>query len=524
MAPADRPTPSHADYLAELNARKAKGIRSDDDPAVQRQHDRGKMTARERIDVLFDKGSFIETDALVTHRMTAPGFEENRPPGDSVVTGYGTVDGRTVFAYSQDFTVFGGTVSEAAAEKIVKVQDLSLKVGAPIVALNDSGGARVQAGISGLKGYGDIFLRNVLASGVVPQIAVMLGPTAGGAVYSPAIMDFTYMVEGVSFMGITGPDIVKTVTGEEISMEELGGARTHASVSGVAHFSVKGGEQTLNEVRSLLAFLPSNNMEDPPWVDTGDDPNRRCEGIEDLVPADGMQPYPVRRVIEKIVDNGDFLEIHALWAQNIVVGFGRMAGRAIGIVGNNPESLAGSLDIDASRKAARFVRFCDCFNIPLVTLVDVTGYLPGTQQEHGAIITHGAKLLYAYAEATVPKIVVILRKAYGGAYVAMSSKSLRADVNLAWPGSEIAVMGSAGAIDLIYRRRIAEADDPEAERQRLLQEYEGEFYNPYQAASLGFVDDVIDPADTRRVIVRSLEMLQDKADTTPPKKHGNVPL
>jgi len=516
--------PSQAAYLAELKRRKSEGIRSDDDPAVQRQHERGKLTARERLDILFDKGSFVELDALVTHRTTGFGLENNKPPGDSVVTGYGTVEGRVVFAYSQDFTVFGGTVSDAAAEKIVKVQDLSLKVGAPIIAMNDSGGARIQAGITGLKGYGDIFLRNVLASGVVPQIAVSAGPTAGGAVYSPAIMDFTYMVEGVGQMAITGPDIVKSVTGEEITMEELGGAQTHATKSGVAHFAVKGGEQTLNEVRSLLSFLPSNNMEDPPFLDTGDDPDRRCEELSTVVPADGMRPYDVREVIRHVVDNGDFLEIHALFAKNIVVGLARMGGRVVGLVGNNPETMAGSLDIDASRKAARFVRFCDCFNIPLVTLVDVTGYLPGTQQEYGGIITHGAKLLYAYAEATVPKVVVILRKAHGGAYVAMSSKSLRADVNLAWPGAEIAVMGSGGAVDLIHRRAIAAADDPEAERQRLLQEYENEFYNPYQAASMGFIDDVIDPADTRRLLIRALDMLQDKADITPPKKHGNIPL
>ncbi|MEE8115475.1 MAG: acyl-CoA carboxylase subunit beta [Gemmatimonadales bacterium] len=515
---------SHEDYQAELRKRKAAGRKADDHPAVQRQHERGKLTARERLDILFDKGSFIELDALVTHRMTSFGMENNKPPGDSVVTGYGTVDGRVVFAYSQDFTVFGGTVSAAAAEKIVKAQDLSLKVGAPIVAMNDSGGARIQAGITGLKGYGDIFLRNVLASGVVPQIAVMAGPTAGGAVYSPAIMDFTYMVEGVGQMAITGPDIVKTVTGEEITMEELGGARTHATKSGVAHFAVQGGEQTLNEVRSLLAFLPSNNMEDAPFVDTGDDPNRRCEQLIEIVPADGKRPYDVREVIEQVVDNGDFLEVHALWARNIVVGFGRMGGRSVGIVGNNPDTMAGSLDIDASRKAARFVRFCDCFNIPLVTLVDVTGYLPGTQQEYAGIITHGAKLLYAYAEATVPKVVVILRKAHGGAYVAMSSKSLRADINVAWPGAEIAVMGSGGAVDLIHRREISAADDPDATRQRLLAEYEEEFYNPYQAASLGFIDDVIDPADTRKVIISSLNMLQEKSDTTPPKKHGNIPL
>ena len=521
---AEQSPPSSDGQLAALEARRAASRLGGGEAAINRQHERGKLTARERLDIFFDEGSFEELDAVVIHRATRFGLDQRTYPGDAVVTGYGTVEGRTVFAYAQDFTVFGGSVSEAVAEKVVKVQDLSVKVGAPIIALNDGGGARIQEGVSSLRGYGDIFLRNVLASGVVPQIAVSCGPAAGGGVYSPAIMDFIFMVEGIGQMYITGPDVIREVSGEEVTHEELGGAHTHATLSGVAQFVIKGEEETLHTVRHLLGHLPANNMEDPPYVDVGDDPDRRNDEFPELVPADTSRPYDVRQVIRGLIDNGDFLEVHAQFARNIAVGFGRMDGRTVGMVGNSPDTLAGVLDIDASRKAARFVRFCDCFNIPIVTLVDVPGFLPGTQQEYGGIITHGAKLLYAYAEATVPKIAVTLRKAYGGAYVVMSSKHLRSDVNLAWPGAEIAVMGAGAAVNIIHRRAIAAADDPEAERARLIQEYEDEFANPYQAAELGYIDEVIDPRDTRRTIIRNLAMLTNKADVTPPKKHGNIPL
>ncbi len=515
---------SAEELRAELAKRKAAGRLGGGDAALERQRARGKLTARERLDILFDQGSFEELDALVTHRATRFGLSEKKPPGDAVVTGHGAIDGRTVFAYAQDFTVFGGSLSEVVGEKIVKIQDLSLKVGAPIIALNDGGGARIQEGVSSLKGYGDLFLRNVLASGVVPQIAVNCGPTAGGGVYSPAIMDFIFMVDGIGQMYITGPDVIRAVSGEEVTHEELGGARTHATRTGVAHFAIKGEEETLHTVRHLLSYLPSNNMEDPPWLEGSDDPDRRNDNFLDLVPTDPFQPYDIREVIRSMVDDGDLLEIHAQWARNIVVALARMGGQTVGVVGNAPDTLAGVLDIDASRKAARFVRFCDCFNIPLITLIDVPGFLPGTQQEHGGIITHGAKLLYAYAEATVPKVAVTLRKAYGGAYVVMSSKHLRSDINLAWPGAQIAVMGAEGAVNIIHRRALAAADDLEAERARLISEYEAEFNNPYHAAELGYVDDVIDPRDTRRSVIRALAMLRDKADTTPPKKHGNIPL
>ena len=510
--------------LEEMAQRRLNGLPSARAAAAERQHARGKLTARERLDILFDAGSFTEIDPYVKHRGSGFGLEHNRPEGDSVVVGHGAVNGRTVFAYAQDFTLYGGSVSEAAAEKMVKVQDLAMRVGAPIVAVNDGGGARIQEGVTSLRGYGEIFLRNTLSSGLVPQIGVCAGPAAGGGVYSPAIMDFIFMVQGSGQMYITGPDVIRAVSGEEVTHEELGGALTHATRTGVAHFCIDGEEATLNSVRQLLTFLPQNNMEDPPWVDTGDPPDRRLDTILDLVPADSTRPYDMRRVIAELVDNGQFLEIQAQWARNIVVGFAHLGGFGVGIVANDPDSLAGVLDIDASRKAARFVRFCDCFNIPIVTLVDVPGFLPGTQQEYGGIIAHGAKLLYAYAEATVPKVAVTLRKSIGGAYVVMSSKHLRADVNYAWPTAQIAVTGSDGAVNIIHRRRIANADDPEAERAKLIAEYESEFYRPYQAAELGFVDDVIDPRDTRSVVIRSLEMLADKIDTSPPKKHGNIPL
>ncbi|MFN8558736.1 MAG: acyl-CoA carboxylase subunit beta [Dehalococcoidia bacterium] len=491
---------------------------------IESQHRRGKLTARERLDILLDPDSFDEIDTLVVHRTSDYGLDKNRPLGDSVVTGSGTIDGRRVFVYAQDFTVFGGSLSEVAGEKIIKVMNLALKAGAPLIGLNDSGGARIQEGVNSLRGYGEIFTLNTLASGVIPQISVIMGPSAGGAVYSPAITDFIFMTEGTSQMYITGPDVIRAVTGEELTHEELGGAHTHATRSGVAHFAVKGDAECLAEVRRLLSFLPLNNMEDPPLVDTGDDPRRRAEDMLDIVPEEAVRPYDVRDVIDRIVDNGDFMEVHAGWALNIVVGFARMGGRTVGIVGNNPSYLAGSLDIDASRKAARFVRFCDCFNVPIVTLTDVTGFLPGTNQEFGGIIVHGAKLLYAYAEATAPKVSVILRKSYGGAYLVMSSKHLRGDMNFAWPISEAAVMGAEGAVNIVSRDQIRSAEDPEAKRRELVEDYKERFSNPYIAAGRGFLDDVIDPRDTRFKIIRALEMLQNKVDSNPPKKHGNIPL
>lgn len=512
------------DRLEELNRLKAQARLGGGQRAIEAQHARGKLTARERLDILLDPGSFEEIDSLVVHRTTDFGLAERKPLGDSVVTGYGKIDGRPVFVYSQDFTVFGGSLSEVAGEKIVKIMNLALKNGVPVIGLNDSGGARIQEGVASLRGYGEIFTLNTLASGVIPQISVIMGPCAGGAVYSPAITDFIFMTEGTAQMYITGPDVIRAVTGEELTHEELGGAAVHATRSGVAHFAIPGDEACLQEVRRLMSFLPLNNMEDPPIYETGDDPERRDEDLLSIVPEEATRPYDVRDVIERIVDNGDFMEVHAGWAQNIVVGFARMGGRTVGIVGNNPAHLAGSLDIDASRKAARFVRFCDCFNIPIITLTDVTGFLPGANQEFGGIIVHGAKLLYAYAEATVPKIAVILRKAYGGAYLVMSSKHLRGDINYAWPIGEAAVMGAEGAVNILNREEIRSAPDPEAKRKELVEAYRARFSNPYVAAGRGFIDDVIDPRDTRPKIIRALEMLQNKVDSNPPKKHGNIPL
>ncbi len=512
------------DRLEELNRLKAQARLGGGQRAIDAQHARVKLTARERLDILLDPGSFEEIDSLVVHRTTDFGLAERKPLGDSVVTGYGKIDGRPVFVYSQDFTVFGGSLSEVAGEKIVKIMNLALKNGVPVIGLNDSGGARIQEGVASLRGYGEIFTLNTLASGVIPQISVIMGPCAGGAVYSPAITDFIFMTEGTAQMYITGPDVIRAVTGEELTHEELGGAAVHATRSGVAHFAIPGDEACLQEVRRLMSFLPLNNMEDPPVYETGDDPDRRDEDLLSIVPEEATRPYDVRDVIERIVDNGDFMEVHAGWAQNIVVGFARMAGRTVGIVGNNPAHLAGSLDIDASRKAARFVRFCDCFNIPIITLTDVTGFLPGANQEFGGIIVHGAKLLYAYAEATVPKIAVILRKAYGGAYLVMSSKHLRGDINYAWPIGEAAVMGAEGAVNILNREEIRSAPDPEAKRKELVEAYRARFSNPYVAAGRGFIDDVIDPRDTRPKIIRALEMLQNKVDSNPPKKHGNIPL
>jgi len=491
---------------------------------IEAQHKRGKLTARERLNILLDDGTFEELDSLMTHRSVEFGLDKQKYYGDAVVTGYGRVDGRLVYVYSQDFTVFGGSLSEVVSEKICKVMDLAMKNGAPVIGINDSGGARIQEGVVALKGYGDIFLRNTLASGVVPQISVIMGPCAGGAVYSPAITDFIFMVAGTSQMYITGPDVIRAVTQEEVTHEELGGAQVHSSKSGVAHFAIEGEEDCLAEVRRLLSFLPANNMEDPPYAEAVDDPTRSCDDLASIVPADPSKPYDAHEVIYSIVDDGDFLEVHPFWAGNIVVGFARMGGRPVGIVANNPVALAGILDVDSSRKGARFVRFCDAFNVPIVTLVDVPGYLPGTSQEYGGIITHGAKLIYAYAEATVPKVTIIVRKAYGGAYDVMGSKHLRADVNLAWPSAEIAVMGPDGAVNIIFRREIEAADDAEAKRKELVEQYRQQFANPYVTASRGFIDDVIEPRDTRLKIIRALEMLQNKTDSNPPKKHGNIPL
>ncbi len=508
------------DHLARL---KAQALEGGGQSRIEAQHRRGKLTARERLAVLLDEGSFEELDSLVTHRSNYFGLGEQKFLGDSVVSGYGKVDGRLVYVYAQDFTVFGGSLSEAAGEKITKVQNLALKNGAPIIGISDGGGARIQEGVESLRGYGEIFTNNTIASGVIPQITVVMGPAAGGAVYSPAITDFIFM-SSAGQMYITGPDVVRAVTGEDVTHQQLGGADVHATRSGVAHFAIEDERACLEEVRRLIGFLPLNNMEDPPLLDGGDDPARTAPDLVEIVPDESNRPYDTRDVIERIVDNGDFMEVHAGFAQNIVVGFARMGGRTVGIVANQPAYLAGSLDIDASRKAARFVRFCDCFNIPLVTLIDVPGYLPGTGQEYGGIILHGAKLLYAYAEATVPKVSVVLRKAYGGAYLVMSSKHLRGDINYSWPIGEAAVMGSEGAVDIILREQIRAAPDPEAERKRQIADYNERFQNPYIAASRGFFDDVIDPSETRSKIIRALEMLQNKTDSNPPRKHGNIPL
>ncbi|HYM14201.1 MAG TPA: acyl-CoA carboxylase subunit beta [Dehalococcoidia bacterium] len=488
------------------------------------QHERGKLTARERIDLLLDPGTFEELDQLVVHRATEFGIDKQHYLGDAVVTGYGKIDGRGVFVYSQDFTVFGGSLSEAMGEKMSKIMDLAMKTGAPVIGLNDGGGARIQEGVASLGGFGDVFLRNVLASGVIPQISVIMGPCAGGAVYSPALTDFVFMTQGTSQMFLTGPDVIKSVTFEDVTHEELGGATAHATRSGVAHFAIDNEEDTLAEVRRLMSFLPLNNLDDPPLMETGDDVSRRSEALVDIVPDDATKSYDVREVIYHVVDSGDFMEVHAQYAQNIVVGFARMAGRSVGVVANQPMYLAGVLDIDSARKAARFVRFCDAFNIPILTFVDVPGFLPGVAQEYGGIIIHGAKLVYAYAEATVPKVTVILRKAYGGAYDAMGSKHLRADMNFSWPQGEIAVVGPEPAVNILYRARLQEAKDPAAERARLTADYADRFANPYVAAARGYVDDVIDPRDTRPKVIHALEMLRAKTDSNPAKKHGNVPL
>jgi propionyl-CoA carboxylase beta chain len=494
------------------------------DARVRRQHEAGKLTARERIEQLFDPGSFEEVDKLVVHRCRDFGMDEQIVPGDGVVAGHGLVDGRQVFAFAQDFTIFGGSLSETNAAKIVKVMDLAMKLGAPIVGLNDSGGARIQEGVLSLAGYADIFLRNTLASGVVPQISAIMGPCAGGAVYSPAITDFTVMVKKTSYMFVTGPDVIKTVTHEDVTKEQLGGAMTHNATSGVAHFAVDDDRECIGLIRDLLSFLPSNNVDDPPRHAAADDPERVLEGLEALVPASPNQPYDMLDVIHAVADEGYFLQVHQYFGRNLVVGFARIDGRSVGIVANQPAVLAGTLDIDASVKGARFVRFCDAFNIPLVTFEDVPGFLPGTVQEYGGIIRHGAKLLFAFAEATVPKITVITRKAYGGAYCVMSSKHIRTDFNYAWPSAELAVMGPEGAVNILYKRELEAAADAIAARAERVSEFREKFANPYVAASRGFIDEVIQPRDTRRKIITALRNLENKRDRNPPKKHGNIPL
>jgi propionyl-CoA carboxylase beta chain len=491
---------------------------------IEKQKSTGKLTARERIEFFLDDGSFEEFDKFVVHRSTDFGMENQKYLGDGVVTGHGLVDGREVFVFAQDFTVFGGSLSETHAQKICKVMDLAMKTGAPVVGLNDSGGARIQEGVVSLGGYADIFLRNTLASGVIPQISCILGPCAGGAVYSPAITDFNVMVKNTSYMFITGPDVIKTVTHEEVTKEELGGAMTHNAKSGVAHFAADSDEHALRIARELLSFIPSNNMDDPPFVPTSDPINRTESSLNSVVPEHSNQPYDIRDIINPVVDDGYFFEVQEHYAPNIVVGFGRLGGQSVGIVANQPAFLAGVLDIDASVKAARFVRFCDCFNIPLITFEDVPGFLPGVNQEHFGIIRHGAKLLYAFAEATVPKITVITRKAYGGAYCVMASKHIRTDINFAYPTAEIAVMGAEGAVGILYRKELADTTNPEENRQRIVDEFNEKFANPYAAAERGYIDEVIEPKFTRPKLIRALSLLRNKRDTNPPKKHGNIPL
>jgi len=491
---------------------------------LEKQHAAGKLTARERMELLFDAGSFEEVDKLVTHRCRDFAMDQHLVPGDGVVAGHGVVDGRQVFAFAQDFTVFGGSLSETNAAKIVKIMDLAMKLGAPIVGLNDSGGARIQEGVLSLGGYADIFLRNTLASGVVPQISAIMGPCAGGAVYSPAITDFTIMVRNTSYMFVTGPDVLKTVTHEEVSKEELGGAMTHNATSGVAHFAVDDDRECLALVRDLLSFMPGNNLDDPPRLAAADSPDREDEALDRIVPASPNQPYDMLDVIHAVVDDRYFLEVHQHFAKNLLVGFARLDGRSVGIVANQPAVLAGTLDIDASVKGARFVRFCDAFNIPLVTFEDVPGFLPGTVQEYGGIIRHGAKLLFAFAEATVPKVTVITRKAYGGAYCVMSSKHIRTDFNYAWPSAELAVMGPEGAVNILYKRELDSAADPAAARAEKVAEFRAKFANPYIAAAAGFLDEVIHPRETRKKLIKALKNLDNKRDKNPPKKHGNIPL
>jgi len=491
---------------------------------IDAQHAKGRYTARERVEMLLDKGSFRELDMFVAHRTVGFGIEKQKYMSDSVVTGWGTVNGRLVYVFSQDFTVFGGSLGEVHAEKVCKIMDLAMKNGAPVIGLNDSGGARIQEGVVSLAAYAWVFQRNVMASGVIPQISAIMGPCAGGAVYSPAMTDFILMVKGSSYMHITGPDVIKTVTHEEVTSEELGGAMVHNTNSGVAHFAAENEEHGVELIRSLLSYVPQNNMEDPPFVPTDDPSDRMDDELGSIVPDSAMKPYDMKEIIHRVVDGGEFLEVQEHWARNILIGFARLGGRSVGIVAQQPAAMAGVLDINSSIKGARFVRFCDCFNIPIITFVDVPGFLPGVAQEHGGIIRNGAKLLYAYCEATVPKLTVITRKAYGGAYDVMSSKHIRGDINYAWPSAEIAVMGPDGAVNIIFRKEIEESADPEATRERLVREYREQFANPYVAAARGYIDDVIEPRETRPRLIEGLEMLQNKRDSNPPKKHGNIPL
>lgn len=510
--------------LQDLESKNEVAFAGGGDAKIAKHKEGGRFTARERLDILLDPGSFVEMDRFVTHRCSNFGMEKQKVPGDGVVTGYGRINGKLVYVYSQDFTVIGGSMSRTQANKICKVMDMAVKNGAPMIGLNDSGGARIQEGVEALGGYADIFFRNVMASGVVPQISAIMGPCAGGAVYSPSLTDFTFMVKNTSYMFVTGPDVIKAVTHEEVTKEELGGAVTHATKSGVAHFAAEEEKHLLLLIRELLNFLPSNNIDDPPILPTNDRPDRVDETLNTFIPDNPRKPYDMLELIKVVVDEGYFLEVHQHYAKNIIVGFARFNGRPVGIVANQPAVLAGCLNIPASIKAARFIRFCDAFNIPVVSFVDVPGFLPGTDQEWNGIITHGAKLLYAYAEATVPKVTVITRKDYGGAYCVMSSKHLRGDVNLAYPTAEIAVMGAEGAVNIIFRDAIKKAASPDDERKRLTQDYEDKFANPYVAAEVGYVDEVIEPSMTRKRIIDALEMLKNKRDTNPPKKHGNIPL
>jgi propionyl-CoA carboxylase beta chain len=517
-------TATTADKLAELRRRLDEAEHAGSARAVEKQHAKGKRTARERIALLLDEGSFTETDRLAVHRASGFGLEGKRIPGDGVVTGYGTVDGRRVCVFSQDFTVFGGSLGEVFAEKIVKVMDLAIRMGVPVVGINDSGGARIQEGVVSLGGYGDIFYRNVKASGVIPQISAIMGPCAGGAVYSPAMTDFIFMVKETSHMFITGPEVIKTVTGEDVTFEGLGGAMAHNTKSGVAHFAADDEESSIEDIKYLLSFLPSNNLEEPPRVEPLDDPERADPDLDTFMPDSSNVPYDMRDVITRVMDDGEFFEVQQHWATNIVIGFARLDGHPVGVVANQPMSLAGVLDNDSSQKAGRFVRTCDAFNIPIVTFVDVPGFMPGTSQEWGGIIRHGAKLLYAYCEATVPKLTVITRKAYGGAYDVMGSKHVGADVNLAWPTAEIAVMGAQGAVNILYRKEIAEASDPDARRVELIDHYNDALANPWKAAERGYVDDVIEPSRTRPELIKALRFTMTKRHVRPPRKHGNIPL
>ena len=510
--------------LEKLRLLKSEALLGGGSERINQQHERGKLTARERIDLLLDKDSFHELDMFVTHRARDFGMEEKKFLGDSVVTGWGTIEGRLIYVYSQDFTVFGGSLSQVHSEKICKIMDMAMKNGAPLIGLNDSGGARIQEGVVSLGGYADIFLRNTLASGVIPQISAIMGPCAGGAVYSPALTDLIFMVKNSSYMFVTGPDVVKAVTHEDVSFEDLGGTSVHSKVSGVCHYVAESEADCLFLMRVLLTYLPQNNMEDPPFVESNDDPLRSEIALDTIVPDSANKPYDVKDVIRLVIDESNFFEIQSDYAPNIVVGFARLGGHSIGVVANQPAHLAGVIDINAAEKASRFVRFCDSFNIPLITFVDVPGFLPGTAQEHGGIIRSGAKLLYAFCEATVPKITVILRKAYGGAYDVMNSKHIRADVNLAWPSAEIAVMGPEGAVNIIFRKELSESSDPDKRKEELVKEYRDTFANPYVAAERGYIDDVIEPRETRPRLINALEMLSNKRDTNPAKKHGNIPL